>query len=54
MMVVDYDWPNECISLRHWLYHSWNFINADGYRERGVRVLGLVLSNWRDRVKERA
>ena len=51
-VAVDYDWPGECLSVWRWLLCSWDFMNADGYREWGVRVFGLVLSNWRSRVKE--
>ncbi len=50
-MRLCYDWPNECMSIWTWAYHSWDFLNSDPEfrnREWGIRIFGVVLTNYDD------
>ncbi len=46
MIYIAYDWPRECIALANWVFYPWSFINMHGKQEWGIRLLGLVVSNW--------
>ncbi len=46
---LSYGWPKECSSIFNWLLCSWDFWRSEfkPNREWGYRVLGVVVSNYR-------
>ena len=34
------------LELRHWIYARWNFINRNGFKEKGIRIFGWEIVNY--------
>jgi len=52
MLCIYYDNRKEFNSISPWIFYAWSCLNRFGVDEWGVRIFGVVLSNFIEPLKE--